>query len=126
MNRSVRTCFFLIYFLLGINVVTYAQTQEQKAAAMVEILQEQKNKEERRGIDKAKNQILSQNDSSVSHTAPPDWVAQLIVGSIAFSLFWFFIGRHLKDFIKIYLIKRKLEKMSPAERKQFFLENPEI
>lgn len=124
-TRPIFAVFLLAFFLL-FNVAANAQTQEQRAAAMIELLKEKKDNEERVAREKAKDQIKSQAESGGGRSAPPDWVAQLIVGSIVFTFLWYFIGRHVKDFLKIFFIKRRLEKMTPEERKQFFLDNPDL
>lgn len=129
-SMGLRRCVLIGVLTVGLSPFGWAQSsmsrEEAKAAAMVEMLKEQKDQQARQQIDKAKQELRSQRDSSGEHSAAPDWVAQLIVASVVLAVFWFAGGRHIYRALMLGGVKRRLEKMTPEERKQYFAQHPDL
>lgn len=103
---------------------------EARAAAMVELLKEEKDKQERAQIERAKEKIRYERESATS--TPSDSFlkqdnTQIVIFAIFISLlFWFAIGKHLLKIVRMAVLTRKLNRMTPEQRRQFFDNNPNI
>lgn len=88
MQSFILATIFLI--LLGFHVVANAQTQEQKAKAMVELLAEQQREAERRAIDKAKSDLIKEQSSSRDSDVLAPFIFAVLVlalGAVLYTLY---------------------------------------